>query len=479
MACLTLEIKASYMPINILSGFDSLRSPAGSIALAALFSITALGLGMTANAQVAETFNANDRVNVVDASAPQNINDNLRQVIASSYKHHPELKSLRAQTEASKEGLVQARGSYFPQINLQGSIFQSSRDGVLQVGSSFSQDTTPKSLSLNLSQTLYNGGRRKLAKRNALYVSQASQAQFADSATQIAAEIIQDYMLLYSSQKELDVRLETVATLEKLEAIVTARREIGDAISTEVSQARSQLIGAQAQVASTRADIENMKEVLLSKSGQFVQMPILPPEAIVDITHDLEYMKRMARQESAALKASELNMLSSQVSVASEKRKHLPTVTLEANASSSRDISPTILEDDDLNIGVSFSMPIYTAGIGASQTRQALSLYNAARFEHENAGRLIDSQVTQRWAQLQSNRFVIDAQRASVAASQEALTGAIQSQEAGISSSQDILDAVRNKLVADLELLTTEYEQYTIRLLLKLLIGEFDVYDFN
>ena len=124
-------------------------------------------------------------------------------------------------------------------------------------------------------------------------------------------------------------------------------------------------------------------------------------------------------------------------------------------------------------------MPIYTGGIGASQTRQAQSLYNAARFDYEDVGRLIDLQVMRFWSQLQSNRGVIEGQRASVAANTETLTSVSERQKAGISSSQDVLDAARNKLEADLALASAEHEQYTIRLLLRLLIGELGTHEFE
>ena len=403
----------------------------------------------------------------------------LEALFLSAYSHHPALNSLREQTNASREAIVEAHGSYLPQVSLNGSIFKTDRDGELQTGVDFNQNTTPQSVSLNLTQTLFNGGRRKLAKRNAFYVAEASQANFMDSSMQIAAEVIQDYMSLYRAQNEVNVLSETVTTLQELEEIVIARRKIGDATTTDVSQANSQLISARAQLSASKADIANMQSILLSKTGQSVEVATLPIEATKSIPNNLKDLQQLARDGSAALKASEFTMLSREVTLKSEKRKGYPTVSLEANASSRRDTSPTILSDDDLNIGVRVSMPIYTGGIGASQTRQAQSLYNAARFDYEDVGRLIDLQVMRFWSQLQSNRGVIEGQRASVAANTETLTSVSERQKAGISSSQDVLDAARNKLEADLALASAEHEQYTIRLLLRLLIGELGTHEFE
>ena len=449
-----------------------------SIRLAALVSISVFGMCLEANAQdsdIPASYEITQPDEVLDVSTMST----LEILFRSAYSNHPALSSLWEQSNASKEGIIEARGSYFPQVTVNGSISQAYRQGELQTGFDFDQTTTPQSLSLNLSQTLYNGGRRKLATRSASYVAEASHAQFLDSATQIAAEIIQDYMSLYRAQKEVEIFSETVATLEDLEAIVIARREIGDAVRTDVSQANSELIRARARLASSEADIANMRSTIQSKTGQFIGTATLPTEAASAVPYDVGVMKRMARAGSAALEASKFTMLSREVTVKSEKRKRRPTISLEANASTRRDTTPTILSDDDVNVGISFSMPLYTGGIGASQTRQAVSLYNAARYDYQNAGRLIDLQVHQYWTQLKSNRTVIEAQRASVSANAETLTSVREGQKAGITSSQDVLDAARNKLTADLELATAEYEQYTLRLLLRLLIGEIGVQEFE
>ena len=46
---------------------------------------------------------------------------NLKDIIISAYEHHPQLKSLRAENQGTREVLNEARANYLPQIALDGS----------------------------------------------------------------------------------------------------------------------------------------------------------------------------------------------------------------------------------------------------------------------------------------------------------------------------------------------------------------------
>lgn len=416
---------------------------------------------------------------VSSAQTTQSPTADLKDIIISSYAHHPQLKSLRSELKGTQEILVEARANYLPQLALEGSVNLSDRNASLQDGSTFDQRTNPETLTLRMSQTLYNGGRREIASRSAFYTVEASEARYETIATGIAAEIIQDYMSLLSAIAQDRALVESVRKFEDLETLMQARRNVGDSTRTEVSQTRSRLAGARARRAAGLAELRNARTRLYSTTGFLIDTPILPSEAQTPVTHDLETLKVLARQESPSLRAGKFSTLSAGLNLRSETRKHLPTVTLTANASAVRNSSPTIDRDNDLNVGVRFTMPIYTAGVGSAQTRRAAANYNAAKFTQDNAVRETDLRIAQLQSQLQSGTAVIEAQKASVDASEDALIGVTRGEEVGLTSTQDILDAAQNKLNADIALTRALYQQYATRLLLKLYIGEFDVYDFD
>ena len=416
---------------------------------------------------------------IVEAARLDAREGDLKDIIVSAFEFHPQLKSLRAQGRATRENVVEARASYLPQIVLDGTVSISDRDAILQDGSSFDQNTKPGSLSLRLNQTLYNGGRRALSTQNALLSTRSADAQYRTAATAISAEVINDYISLMASEAEAKALNRSVESLIALEKSVLARRERGDATRTEVSQAVSRLAAARARREASRASVSNARVRLLSKTGFLVQSPVLPKEALEPLNLPLQDILSKAKQESPALKRTKLNEASAQIALLQETRKWFPTVSLTANATTVRESSPTIARDDDLNVGLRFTMPLYSGGSGSAQTRRAAALHQAARFASEDALREVRLQVTQLWTQLQSGRAALEAQKASVAASEDALIGVTRAQLAGLSTTQDIIDATQVKLEAEIAFAQVEFSQYSTRLLLRLFIGELDIYDYD
>ena len=258
-----------------------------------------------------------------------------------------------------------------------------------------------------------------------------------------------------------------------------ARKAVGDATRTDLAQAVSRLASARAQRISAQAELNLARDRLLSKTGFLVENPALPSQATMPLTGTIDNILDMARRRNPAIVSSQLAEKSAMVSVQSESRKYLPTISLTASASAVRDSSPTIAEDDDLSVGINFTLPLYSGGSGGAQTRRALAAFNAAKYNTQNVIRESDLRINQLWSRLQSGRVVLEAQRANVAANAEALEGITRGEKVGLSTTQDILDAEQNKLNAELALHRAQYQQYTSQLLLRLYTGELDVYDFE
>jgi len=405
----------------------------------------------------------------------------LSDIIVNAYSHHPQLKSLRAETYGTREDILQARSAFLPQVSANGGISIADRDAVLRTGADFGQNNEPKELTLRLDQTLFDGGRRRLLQKTASIEFEVSEARYEEAAVAIAAEIIEDYISLMSAIAEVDIRDESVKTLEGLEASVIARRKVGDSTKTELAQAVSRLASSRAQRAAAKAQLNLARDQILSKTGFLVQNPELPTEASTDILLSKEELIDRARYLNPAIKATRLTEQSALNAVQTEKRSFLPTISLTAQAQALRDSSPTIDTSDTLSVGLNFSIPLYAGGAGNSRTRQAVALRNAAKYNTLtlNVIRQNDLLINQLWSQLQSGQIVLEAQKANVIANVDAVEGITRSEAVGIATTQDVLEAVQNKLVADLTLSEAQFDLYTTRLLLKLYTGQFDVHSFE
>ena len=417
---------------------------------------------------------------------PQNIaaqtygnSTELSDIIVSAYSHHPQLKSLRAELYGTRESIVQARAAFLPQVALTGGISVANRDAVLQSGADFNQNNEPKELGLRLDQTLFDGGRRRVVQENASIEHQTSEARYEEAAIAIAAEIIEDYIDLMSAMSEVEILDKSVETLKDLETSVIARRKVGDSTKTELAQAVSRLASSRARRASAWAELNLARDQLLSKTGFLVQTPKLPIEATVEIPFSKIELTERARHLNSAIKAAQLTEQSALNTVQGEKYQFLPTITLSAQAEALRDASPTIDTNDSLSVGINFTLPLYAGGAGNSRTRQALAQRNAAKFNTLNVIRQSDLIINQLWAQLEGGKIVLEAQKANVDANIDALEGIRKGEAVGISTTQDVLEAIQNKLSAELTFSGAQFDLYSTRLLLKLYIGQFDVHTFD
>ena len=403
----------------------------------------------------------------------------LPDIILNAYTHHPQLRSFRAEHVGVRESIIQARAAARPQVTLNGGIALANRDATLRTGAPFNQNNEPIDLALRVDQTIFDGGRNRLLRENASIDLQISQARYEEAATAIAAEIIEDYLQLMSAMADVDILEKSVKTLEGLETSVLARRDVGDSTKTELAQAVSRLASARAQKATAIAELNLARDLLLSKTGYLVQTPELPEPAAIGISFTKEKLTEMARFLNPAVKASKLTEQTALITLNSEKRKFLPTVSLTAQAQTLRDSSPTIDTADSLRIGINFTAPLYSGGAGSSQTRQALAQRNVAKFNTLNVIRENDLLIHQLWSRLQSGKISLDAQAANVVANVEALEGITRGEAAGIASTQDVLEAIQDKLSAELAYSRAEFNLYSSRLLLKLYIGQFDVQTFD
>lgn len=419
-------------------------------------------------------------VNISAATAQTNYNSSkLPDIILNAYTHHPKLKSLQAGNLGARETIIQARAASRPQVSFTGGISAARRDAVLRSGSPFKQNSEPRELALTVDQTIFDGGRNRLLQENAALEFQISKARYEEAATAIAAEIIEDYIELMSAIADVDILGESVTTLEGLEKSVLVRREAGESTKTELALSVSRLASARAQRATAIANLNLARDQLLSKTGYLVQTPELPVHATVEVSFSKDELTEMARVLNPAIRASKFTEQNTLVTLNSEKRKYLPTVSLTAQAQTAKDTSPTIDQDDSLSLGINFTVPLYSGGANSSKTRQALAERNAAKFNTMNVIRESDLIIHQLWSRLESGKVSFEAQAANVRANAEALEGITRGEAVGLASTQDVLEAIQNRLSAELTYSRAQYDLYTTRLLLKLYIGQFDVHTFD
>ena len=304
----------------------------------------------------------------------------LTEIINQALGYHPQLSQLRAELDVTKEDIALAKSAYRPQISASGSASISDRNSVLQNGTSFKQDTSPRELSLQLSQTLYDGGRRSLTKQSSQTRYMAAKAQYDAQAIIIADGIIRDYVSLMSAERSYEILSQSVRSMSELVTAIKSRERAGDSSKTDIALTTARLASAQAQLSSARAELIMARDNVYSKSNYLVNRTSVPSQAQQSISRPRNDMILELRDKSASVKSARLSAKEAELNMRNMERAWRPTISLDASARSIKESSPTINQDDDLRAGISVRMPLYQGGAGRSNIRRAQAQITAAQY---------------------------------------------------------------------------------------------------
>ncbi len=395
----------------------------------------------------------------------------LPDLFEATKRHHPLLRSQRANLRGTQENITEARAAYRPQVFGDASVRTSRRDATLQGGGDFEQNLSPRSVSIRATQTIYNGGRRYLQTYGATISVQSARARYEASVGGVLTEVQQDYISLAEVQARIGLLQTNVDILKELNLATETRFAFGDSSKIDTAQVLSRLASSEASLAAAKSERNILQARLKQATGITVLEAELPAKQLDVFELNYELVQQEVRRHSPVLEASKLDERSAAVLLKSESRSHLPTIQLNAAAVASTNNSPTIDTDNQLNIGVRLTVPIYSGGTQNAQRRRAAASVQAARLNYQNDIRLTDQQTLQLWETLRGTRIISAAQKASLDAAEEALKGTRAAQATGLSTTLDVLDAMERKLSAELSLSQSLHDERNNELILARLMG--------
>ena len=199
--------------------------------------------------------------------------DTIEAALVRAYQTNPQLNAQRAQVRSTDENVPQALSGYRPRVNLTASAGYQYTDTLATAGGD--QNTlvktvtnganAPRSASLTVSQTLYNG--QQTANRTRAAESQVSGAREAlrvleQGVLLSAATIYMDYL---RDSAIVEVQKSNVRVLEQTLKQTRDRFNVGEVTRTDVAQSeaqlaagKTQLLAAEATLTTTRANFRRI-----------------------------------------------------------------------------------------------------------------------------------------------------------------------------------------------------------------------------
>lgn len=394
----------------------------------------------------------------------------LEAALAAAYQNNPTLQAQRAQLRATDEAVPQAMAGWRPTITVSGETGQSSVDGNLFAQTTGSQSRSPSSVSLDVAQPLFRGGRTFYETRRAEDRIQAARARLRVVEAQVLLDGAVSFIDVVRDQAVVELNVNNEQVLRRQREAAGDRFEVGEITRTDVAQAEARLAGA-------RADRIRAEGNLASSRAVFKKVIGVAPQELVEpfAPRDLPQAREVALQSAAnyfpGVILAAFNEKAAKETINIVEGEFLPTVSLNSEISRAKEQFSTVDDTKRVAVSAQMTVPLYQAGAVYSRLREARQVAGQRKVEVEEARRQAIEQSARAWSDLEAARASITSIETQVEASTIALEGVQQEAFVGSRTVLDVLDAEQELLDAKVELVQAQRDEFVASFRLKSATG--------
>ncbi|MBY8290466.1 outer membrane channel protein TolC [Vibrio fluvialis] len=409
--------------------------------------------------------------------------DDLAQIYDQAKQNDPQLLSAAAQRDAAFEAINSSRSSLLPQINLTAGYNINRSDVDLR-------DSDKLSAGINFSQELYDRS-SWVSLDTAEKQARQADAQYANSQQSLMLRVAQAYFDVLSAQDNLEfVRAEKAAVGRQLEQ-TKQRFEVGLSAITDVHDAQAQYDTVLADEVLAENSLINSYESLREITGQeHTNLSILDTSRFSTsrTTESMEALIEQAQEKNLSLLSARISQDVAKDNISLASSGHLPSLTLDGGYNYGREYNDnyssydTYHENNDFNIGLNLTVPLYSGGNVSSQTKQAEYAYVAASQDLEASYRSVVKNVRAYNNNINASIGSVRAYEQSVISAQSALDATEAGFDVGTRTIVDVLDATRTLYSVKKNLSDARYSYIINVLQLRQAVGtlsEQDIIDVN
>jgi outer membrane protein len=393
----------------------------------------------------------------------------LTQALAEAYNTNPQLLGQRALLRATDEQVPQALSFWRPTVNFTGqagmataSLETQPNVAALAAGKSRSvlhAITRPDALTLQLTQSIYRGGRTEAQTRQAINTVESTRAQTLAIETTVFQAVAMAYLDVVRDQALVEVNRNNVEVLRKQLEATQDRFRVGEVTRTDVAQAEASLAQAQGTLVTQQGQLEISRAEYVRAVGHPPGRLILPRERPALPATREEALSLAANNNFNVISAT-FAELAARDNIDVVRGQLLPQISVVGNLNRSYDQSVNFKGTlvNSAQVTAQLTMPLYEGGAIYSQTRQAEQLVGQRRSQVDDARRAALQTATQFWATLEAARASISSFAAAVRAAQVALEGVQQEALVGTRTVLDVLIQNQTLLQTQSQLVTSQHD---------------------
>jgi outer membrane protein len=419
-------------------------------------------------------------------------------VFEDALHNDPVIRQADANRLAARESKPQALAALLPQLNGTAGITRDHSSGfeyqILATATGQPQpvrtadqiDNTIQQWSLNLRQNVFSWSNWMALKAASHEVAQA-EANYAAAEQQLILRVAQAYFAVLTAYDTLQADQTSLEAIARQLDQANKRFEVGLIAITDVEDAKaardsaaSTVIAAKRTLATSEDHLEEItgqKYDALGKPGP--DMPLSNPAPAEE-----DRWVNISLEQNLTLISSRLQADIARENVRVAQGGHLPTLDLVAGRSYNYTSSDQIFGStpfsnvdskvNDRQIGLQFTLPIYSGGFTQSKVRQAEYQWIAAKEGVVQSSRATERQARDAYLGVISGIARVQALRQAVESNQTSLKATEAGYDVGTRTSVDVLNARRLLVQAQTDYAAARYDYIVSVLQLRLAAGNLD-----
>jgi outer membrane protein len=425
-------------------------------------------------------------------------------VFEDAVHNDPVIRQADANRLAARESKPQALAALLPQLNgtagitrerssgFQSQIFEvagatpGSQPQLVVARTADEINNTIQQWSLNLRQNVFSWSNWMALKAASKEVAQA-EANYAAAEQQLILRVSQAYFNVLTAYDTLQADQTALEAISRQLDQANKRFEVGLIAITDVEDAKAARDSAASTVIADKRTLATSEDQLQEITGQKYDalakpgpdMPLNNPEPA-----DQDRWVNISLEQNLTLISSRLQADIARENVRVAQGGHLPTLDLVAGRSWDYTSSDQVFNGtpfsnvdskvNDRQIGLQFTLPIYSGGFTQSKVRQAQYQWIAAKEGVVQSSRATERQARDAYLGVISGIARVQALRQAVESNQTSLKATEAGYEVGTRTSVDVLNARRLLVQAQTNYASARYDYIVSVLQLRLAAGNLD-----
>lgn len=391
----------------------------------------------------------------------------LQEVYEQARQYDAEYSAARYDLESARKLIPIARSPFLPQLNF------GAEAGLTTLADDGEGPYEDTSLSLSLSQTLFNRANGKLLDQAEITVMQA-EAQYAALGQALILRVATAYFEVLRSQAIVEFSQSELEAISRQLEQAERRFDVGLVPITDVRSAQAQYDLAVAQEIAASNQLSTAQEALVLISGADPEslalladdLPLLPPEPA-----NIDTWVAQAQEQNLEVVIARLAEESSRTQIAIERASRYPTLSIIGSAASTTTEQELRSDTDVAAISLQLNVPILTGGRINAQVAQAKAQALSSGEQLLAQERATTQQTRDGFRGVQASISLVKALRQALESTRKSAEATEAGFRAGTRTSVEVLQALRDTYSARSDYAGARYDYIINSLNLKAAAG--------